>query len=174
MRKLKLQVNMSLDGFVDGINNHVSLWAKWNEEARNYSIANLECVDYFLVGRKEASGMVSHWAAAAENPDDPNFAFGKKFTDIPKMMFSKTRMDSDLVNTTVSNGDLVEEITRLKAQKGGDILAYGGAGFVSSLVRYRLVDDYHLLVNPVALGEGVPIFGGLEESYTVGGRGRRA
>lgn len=164
MGKLKLQVNMSLDGFVDGINNHVSLWAKWNEEARNYSIANLERVDYFLVGRKEAPGMISHWAAAAENPDDPNFAFGKKFTGIPKIMFSRTRASSDLVNTTVSNGDLVEEITRLKTQKGGDILAYGGAGFVSSLVRYRLVDDYHLLVNPVALGKGVPIFGELEKS----------
>lgn len=167
MRKLKLQVNMSLDGFIDGMNNHVSLWANWNEEVRDYAIRNLEHVDYFLVGRKEAPGMISHWASVAENPDDPSFAFGKKLTDIPKIMFSRTRTNSDSVNTTVSNGDLVEEVTRLKSPEGGDILAYGGAGFVSSLVGHRLVDEYHLLVNPVALGEGVPLFGELEKSLTL-------
>jgi dihydrofolate reductase len=111
--------------------------------------------------------MISHWASVAENPDDPSFTFAKKLTDIPKIMFSRTRTNSDSLNTTVSNGDLMEEITRLKNQKGGDILAYGGAGFVSSLVKHRLVDEYHLLVNPVALGEGVPLFGELEKSLTL-------
>jgi dihydrofolate reductase len=56
----------------------------------------------------------------------------------------------------------VDEITRLKDQAGGDIIAYGGASFVSALIHHDLIDEYHLFVNPVALGTGMPIFKALD------------
>jgi riboflavin biosynthesis pyrimidine reductase len=64
---------------------------------------------------------------------------------------------------TVASGDLVEEITRLKQQAGKDIVAHGGARFAQSLVRLGLVDEYQLLVHPVALGVGLPLFSGLDK-----------
>ncbi len=61
----------------------------------------------------------------------------------------------------MASGDLAEEITRLKAQEGKPIMAHGGAGFARSLVALGLVDEFVLLVHPVALGRGLPIFSDL-------------
>ena len=81
MRKLKLQMQLSIDGFVGSRN--------WDDEIRNYSIANLEHVDCILPGRKMAKDFILYWASVAANPDDPDFVFGKKLTDIPKIVFLK-------------------------------------------------------------------------------------
>ena len=78
------------------------------------------------------------------------------------MVFTRTLDRSDWANTVLARGDLVDEITRLKDQAGGDIIAYGGASFVSALIPHDLIDEYHLFVNPVALGTGMPIFKALE------------
>jgi dihydrofolate reductase len=86
-----------------------------------------------------------------------------KFHATPKVVFSRTLTSSPWANATVTNGDLVQEIGALKAQPGGDIMAYGGATFVSGLVRHSLVDEYHLYLNPAALGRGLPVFPELEQ-----------
>jgi dihydrofolate reductase len=78
--------------------------------------------------------------------------------DIPKVVFTKTLNDSPWVNTSLAKGDITEEVDRLKSQKGKDIVAYGGAGFVSSLVKKDLIDDYYIFVNPTAVGNGLRIF----------------
>ena len=59
---------------------------------------------------------------------------------------------------------MAEEIRKLKAQPGNDIFAHGGAGFAQSLIKTGLIDEYQLLVHPVVLGRGLPIFSGLEEA----------
>jgi dihydrofolate reductase len=61
-------------------------------------------------------------------------------------------------NARVMSGDLVADIAQLKSEPGKDIIAHGGAGFARSLVRLGLVDEYQLLVQPVALGQGLPLF----------------
>jgi dihydrofolate reductase len=61
----------------------------------------------------------------------------------------------------VARGDLADEISRLRQEPGGDILAWGGASFVQALSRAGLVDEYRLTINPVALGDGLPLFKGL-------------
>ena len=70
--------------------------------------------------------------------------------------------NSEWENTVLAKGELVEEITRLKEQEGGDIIAYGGGTFVSSLIKANLIDEYHLFINPTAIGSGMSIFKGLE------------
>jgi dihydrofolate reductase len=89
------------------------------------------------------------------------FTAGKKYTDTEKVVFTKTLDKSDWDNTVLAKGAFVTEINNLKSQDGGDITAYGGAQFVSSLIKARLIDEYHLFINPTAIGKGLTIFGGL-------------
>jgi dihydrofolate reductase len=159
MRKLKLQMQISLDGFVDGPNG---LDANWNEEIINYSIENLATVDNVILGGKVARDFVPHWASIAKNPDNQDYFFAKRVTEIPKIAFSNTIKNGDLENTSITKGDLTEEINKIKTSAGKDMLVYGGASFVSNLIKQKLVDECYLLVNPVALGMGVPIFNELE------------
>jgi dihydrofolate reductase len=79
-----------------------------------------------------------------------------------KVVFTKTLEKSEWENTVLAKGDLVEEVNKLKNQEGKDIIVYGGSSFVSALVKENLIDEFHLFVNPVALGKGVVIFDKLE------------
>jgi dihydrofolate reductase len=78
--------------------------------------------------------------------------------DIPKVVFSKTLPSASWAGTRIARGDLVDEINALKAEPGGEIVAYGGAKFVQSLSQHGLVDEYRLSIRPVALGAGLPMF----------------
>lgn len=78
--------------------------------------------------------------------------------ETPKIVFTKTLTKSEWENTVIENGDLVDEINKLKKQNGGDVIVYGGASFVSDLIKYGLIDELHLLINPTAIGKGMPIF----------------
>ena len=163
MRTLKLQVQISVDGYIAGPNGEMD-WTVWNwdDELKTYVTALTEPIDCIVLGRKLAEGFIPHWAAVAANPNHPEFTAGQKFTDTPKVVFSKTLEQSLWDNTVLAKGDLVEEITKLKKQDGSDIIAYGGAAFVSALIKNGLIDDFHLFVNPTAIGNGMSIFKELE------------
>ena len=75
-----------------------------------------------------------------------------------KVVFTKTLHKSEWDNTVLAKGNLVDEITKLKKQDGKDIIAYGGATFVSALIKQGLVDEFHLFINPIAIGDGMTIF----------------
>ena len=168
MRKLKLQVQMSVDGYIAGPNGEMDflVW-DWDDELKQYVTDLTEPVDCIVLGRILAAGFIPTWAAIAANPDDPQHTAGIKFTETPKVVFSRTLEESEWDNTVVSNGDLAQEITRLKHQEGADIIAYGGGEFVSSLIKEGLIDEYHLFVNPTALGKGMPIFAELESKQAL-------
>jgi dihydrofolate reductase len=76
--------------------------------------------------------------------------------DLPKVVFSKTLKKADRSDSRVTRGDLAAEIASLRAEPGGDIIAWGGATFVQALSRAALVDEYRLVINPIALGRGLP------------------
>ena len=162
MRKLKLQVQISVDSFIGGPNGELD-WMTWDwdDELKNYVDELHKTVDTILLGRKMADGFIKHWTAVATNPDDEGHVFGKKMIDTPKIVFSKTLGSSEWENTQIAS-DLEEEVSKLKNSEGGDIIAYGGAGFDTSLIKAGLIDEYHLFINPTALGEGLTIFQGLE------------
>jgi dihydrofolate reductase len=163
MRKLKLQVQMSVDGFISGPNGEMDwLTFDWDDELKECVTEITTPVDCIVLGRKLAQGFIPHWAAVAANPDHPELAAGKKFTETNKVVFTKTLSQSEWDNTVLAKGDLVDEISRLKKQNGNDIIAYGGGTFVSALIKHGLIDELNLFVNPVALGAGMPIFGDLE------------
>ncbi len=107
---------------------------------------------------------MNYWTDVVNNqPDSREYFFAKKMVDKPKVVFTKTLEASLWANTILAKGNLVDEINQLKNQEGEDTLVYGGAEFVSSLIGARLIDEYHLFVNPVAIGSGMTIFGDLEE-----------
>ena len=78
--------------------------------------------------------------------------------DTPKVVFTRTLDVSHWPNTVLANSNIVQEVNMLKNRPGKDLLVYGGAGLVSSLIKHDLIDEYHFLVNPVAIGEGMTIF----------------
>lgn len=133
MRKLKLQVQMTVDGYIAGPNGEMDFMAwNWDDALKQYVDDLTEPVDCIVLGRKLAEGFIPYWAAVAANPDDAEFTAGKKYTDTPKVVFTRTLDRSEWDNTILARGDLVDEITRLKNQPGADIIAYGGATFVSA------------------------------------------
>jgi dihydrofolate reductase len=159
MRKLKLQVQMTVDGYIAGPNGEMDFMARnWDDELQRYVGALTDPVDCIVLGRKLAEGFIPHWASVAANPSDPEHSAGEKFTATHKVVFSKTLDKSLWNNTVLAKGDLADEISRLKTQDGSDIIAYGGATFVSALVKYGLIDEFHLFINPAAIGNGKAIF----------------
>jgi dihydrofolate reductase len=159
MRKVKLQMQLSIDGFVAGPNGEMD-WMTWNwdDELKQYVTDLTEPVDTILLGRNMPEGFIGYWKTVAANPEDPQYPFGKKMYDTHKVVFTKTLEASTWENTVLAKGDITEEVNKLKNQKGGDIIAYGGANFVSNLIKHNLVDEYQLFINPVVLGDGMAIF----------------
>lgn len=128
------------------------------EDIKAYVTELTEPVDCIVLGRKLAQGFIPHWAAVAADPANPEYEAGKKFTDTQKVVFSKTLKEIEGKNTVLAADNLKEEISNLKSGEGGDIIAYGGAAFASALIKHRLIDDFHLFVNPAAIGNGLAIF----------------
>jgi dihydrofolate reductase len=113
-----------------------------------------------LMGRNTYQEMAGFWPYS----DDE---YAAPMNDIPKVVFSKTLTKADWAQSTIASGDLADEITALKREPGKDMIAWGGATFAQSLSRLRLVDEYRLVLQPVALGDGLPLFAGLTAPFVL-------
>ena len=168
MRKLKLQVQITIDGFISGQNGEMDwMCFPWTEDIINYVREITEPVDTIILGRKLAEGFIPHWENVIQDPTNPEYEGGIKYTSTPKIVFTKTIEKSIWNNTNVANGELIEEITKLKNQSGKDIIAYGGGRFVTSLIIAGLIDEFHLFINPTAIGNGMTIFKGLNKNLNL-------
>jgi dihydrofolate reductase len=122
-----------------------------------------------LLGRVTYEGFAEAWPTREGE-------FADKFNEMPKYVLSSTLEDPDWNNSTVINGDLAEEVSKLKRELDGDIVVHGSAQLVQALVDQDLVDELRLMVFPVVLGKGKRLFGEtrekkglrLAESKTVG------
>lgn len=157
---------MSLDGYVARPNGALD-WMTWDEDNELIQLIKslIDASDTILLGRKMTDEFVNYWEDVVNNkPDSPEFTFAKKMVDIPKVVFTKTLEKSRWNNTTLATGNLAGEIAKLKSQEGKDIIVYGGAGFVSSLIKEGLIDEYYIFLNPTAIGDGMPIFKSLDRT----------
>ena len=163
---------MSIDGFIAGPQGEMD-WMTWNwdNELAQYVTELTEPVDCILLGRVLAEGFIPVWESRLADPEAPDAAFAGKMVHTPKVVFSKTLERIEWNNTTLAQQDLATEIMALKQQPGQDIIAYGGARFVSSLIELGLIDELHLFVNPAALGSGMRIFTGRSQYRLVHSRG---
>lgn len=164
MRKLKLQVQISVDGFVAGPNGELD-WLTWHQDDKHQErILELhDGVDTILLGRRMTEGFVNHWEHVVDNqPGSPEYSFAEKMVNTPKIIFTKT-LDKPLGrNTSLATGSLEDELANLKGQPGKDIIVYGGASFVASLIQGRHIDEFNFFVNPVMISEGMRVFDALE------------
>lgn len=156
MRKLKIQVQTTVDGYMGGPNGEFDWMAPMSgDDVSGYVWALTEPVDRIVLGRNLAEGFIPAWASGPR--DEPQY-FVDKMNDTPKVVISNGLAESPWPNAVVAGGDLAETITKLKAEPGGDLIAYGGSRLVSSLIAAGLVDELHLFVNPTAIGAGLPVF----------------
>ena len=158
MRKLKLQVQVTVDGYIAGLNGEMDWMVfDWDTDLKQYVTEITDSVDCIILGRKLAQKFIPYWAS---NPKEEG---AEKMNSCKKVVFTKTLDKSEWNHTVLAKGDLIGEIVKLKNQAGKDIISYGGAGFVSSLIKHGLIDEYHLLINPTAIGNGMTIFKELED-----------
>lgn len=185
MRKLILIMSVSLDGFVAGINGELDwIFTTGGKDAADWKLNAIRQAGAHLMGRHTFNIMKAYW------PDSTD-QFAEPMNTIPKITFSRSAInglpktssavtdedrpgsDSDLQdlaiteaadswnNATILSGDLATEINRLKVLPGKDLVAHGGARFAQSLASLNLIDVYKLLIHPVALGQGMPLFSAL-------------
>jgi dihydrofolate reductase len=185
MRRLILKMSISLDGFVASPGGEIDwIFRSPGEDVTAWTLRFIAKAGAHLMGSRTFHDMAAHWPTSSE-------PFAAPMNEIPKVVFSrkgllgpypggvtgalsdalamrpidaaaKARGADSWIHPTVVSGDLAQEIAKLKAQPGGDLIAYGGAGLAGSLAAAGLVDEYALLVHPVALGHGLPLFASLE------------
>jgi len=162
MRKLKLQMQMTIDGFVagpNGENDWVFLPGKQDPAALQFTIDMADSCDTILSGSSLADGWVDHWQNIADNqPDSPWNPFAKLMVSHRKIVFSRTNAEIAGPNVEVESRDLATVVQELKDQPGKDIIVYGGVKFARSLIILNLIDEYYIIVNPIAIGNGQTIF----------------
>ena len=156
MRNLIMFNLITLDGYFEGENKWDIAWHQVDDEFNEFSIDQLGHADGLIFGRVTYQGMASYWPTADAIKNDPQVA--ARMNSIRKYVFSKTIDKVEWNNTQLINGDAVEELTKLKRQPGKDLFLFGSADLASTFTRHNLIDEYRLMVNPIVLGKGCPLF----------------
>ena len=153
---------MTVDGFVAGPDGQLDwMWINdGRDEVMFQKVIDLaDSCDTILLGRKMVPGFTEHWENVVDNqPDSVEQPLAKLMVDLRKIVFSHTQTTAKGRNLEVENGDLATAVRALKKQPGKDIMVYGGANFLSSLISLDLIDEYYIFRNPVAIGNGLTIF----------------
>ena len=159
-RKLVVSAYVSLDGVVQdpvgmensGLGNWIAPFRR-GPEGDEVMRRELWAADIVLLGRTTYYVFAAVWPTV----DDPA-GFAKRLNAMPKYVASNTLQRADWNNTTVLSGDVVGAVRDLKAQSGGDIIVYGSAGLVHSLLPHGLVGQVDMLIYPTVLGRGTRLF----------------
>ncbi len=149
MRKIVWSMYVSLDGVVE---NPMWTFKFWNDELAKFKHTELFESDALLLGRLTYAGFAEAWPTMTDEQ-----GFADRINNLPKHVASRT-MTEMAWNATPIQGDLVAEITKLKAQPGQNILIYGSTDLAKTLMEHNLIDEYRLMVYPIVLGEGTPLF----------------
>jgi dihydrofolate reductase len=183
MRKLILKMSMSIDGFVGGAKSEVDwIFSSMDDGAVDWTMKSIWQAGVHIMGSRTFHDMASYWPHsnepyAAPMNEIPKVVFSKSpsVTTAARATTQALRdasanagaaqaargdasKEQSWLNARVMSGDLATDIAQLKSEPGKDIMAHGGAGFARSLVRLGLVDEFQLLVHPVARGQGLPLF----------------
>jgi dihydrofolate reductase len=161
MRKLIVSERVTLDGYIAGLNGEMD----WMEEFFDEALANYESelqksVDTTLFGRATYQGFESYWPKVALDPASPKglAEYAQQLNATRKIVFSKTLSHVEWNNSVLLHEIDAESITKLKQEPESDMVIYGSASIVQALTNLGLIDRYQLLVFPVALGSGKPLF----------------
>ena len=172
MRDLILGMSMSLDGFVAGpYGENDWVFSTGSPDGKAWKARSVASAGGHIMGSRSYAGWASYWPSSTD-------VFAPAMNEIPKVVFARGGRPAiapasatsethaaalaSWRDARVASGPLADEVARLKREDGKPIFAHGGATFAHSLVRADLVDEYRLVVHPVALGRGQPLFATLE------------
>ncbi len=162
MRKVIVSNLVTLDGFFEGKNGELD-WFIVDEEFFDYVKEMFKSVDTILYGRKTYEMMADYWPEAEDN--DPTIThFMNK---LPKIVFSKTLANADWNNSKIIKENIAEEVHELKKLPGKDMVIFGSGEIVSYLTKERIIDEYRIILNPVILGKGNPMFKNIEDKINL-------
>jgi dihydrofolate reductase len=170
MRKVSMYNFLTLNGFYKGVNEDIS-WHRHGGEEEEYSKEGAQSQSVLLFGRVTYEMMHSFWPTEQAMASMPEVAEGMNKSQ--KIVVSHTLDKADWNNTTILKGDLVEEITKLKQQSGNDITILGSGSIVTQLAEAGLIDEYQIMIDPVAIGKGTPIFNGIQHNLNLTLTGNR-
>ncbi len=157
MRDVILFNAITLDGYFEGPGNDLS-WHRVDEEFNVFAWEQIRGVDTILFGRKTYALMASYWPSPEAVADDPVTA--EMMNTWPKIVFSRTLSEAAWNNTRLADNAL-GEVQRLKNQPGKPLIIFGSANLSASLMTAGLIDQFNLMVMPVVLGKGTPLFQGI-------------
>jgi len=159
MRKIITTTWVTLDGFIAGPNEEMD-WVIVDEEMGTYEDDLVSAADTLLLGRVTYQSFAGSWPHVPDNPNasEGEKAYARKLNAMRKIVFSKTLPTVEWNNSSLVKEVLPEDITKLKQEPGRDMLIYGSASIVRTLTNHGLIDEYQLLVHPVVLGSGKPLF----------------
>jgi len=142
---------------LDGVMESPDVWSGqfWADEAAAFKVNELYTADALLLGRVTYKEFAKAWPYMT---DDTGFAL--RMNNIPKYVVSSTLHTLEWNNSTLLSWNIVQEVTKLKGQPGGDVLVEGSAELVNFLMLHNLVDEYRLMVHPVVVGAGKRLFNG--------------
>jgi dihydrofolate reductase len=152
MRRVVLQMGVTVDGYVAGTGGEGD-WGLRAEhpDVRAWKLASLDRAGTHIMGRVTYEEMAGYWPAGTGQ-------YADVMNSLPKVVFSRTLPAAGWAGTRIARGGLAAEIAALKSEPGGEIMAHGGAAFVQALSRLGLIEEYRLVIMPVALGSGLPLF----------------
>jgi dihydrofolate reductase len=159
---------MSLDGFVSGPNGELDWFVNegflTNTEFGGYASELIKNVGTILLGRRTYEEFVGYWPTATDN----NPVITEGMNNVPKVVFSRTLTTvgwGKWGNIRLVRENASEEVAKLKQEPGKDLVIYGSATLVSTLMKADLIDEYQIFLQPVVLGTGRPEFRDLNERY---------
>ncbi len=164
MRNLVLFMHQSLDGFVAGPKGEMD-WIKVDDDLFSYPDTLTKNADTALYGRVTYQMMDAYWPTAADQADASahDISHSRWYNQVEKIVVSETLTQAQVKNAKLISTNLVEEVKKLKALKGKTIIMFGSPGTAQSLIAEKLIDDFWLFVNPILLGEGIPLFPNLKD-----------
>ena len=159
MGNLHVILATTLDGFVAGESGQLD-WIIMGDERADYVIEALALADTLLMGRSTYEGFAAHWPQAATNPNasPAEKVIGSRFNEMRKIVISSSLAEATWQGTEILRDIDPDEIRRLKEESATGIRLDGSISLVQQLSRHRLIDEYRLMVHPVALGAGRPLF----------------
>jgi dihydrofolate reductase len=144
---------VTLDGFFAGPNGEID-WHSTDDEFGAFANSQLGEIGGLVFGRRTYELMASYWPTADAVRDEPVVATA--MNDLPKLVFSRSLQRADWSNSRIATS--VDELTALKRQPGRDLAIFGSADLLETLIPLGVVDEYRLMINPLVLGEGKPLF----------------
>ena len=165
MRKLFLYMTMTLDGFIAGLNNELDWMSQTpDQELNDDMVAFFQGIDSGFIGYPTASGMIPYWLNVAKNPaaSKAERAIAQAVNTLHPLILSNQEEKLEWENTELllvkSDNDLIEAVKKIKQQPGKGLGVPGGIRTAQTFVRLGLIDEYVLMVHPVAIGNGQRVF----------------